>query len=338
MRDTCGWKLDGAETMRASSSKLLGIWGGNRQNVSDDLRRHRIADPGKVLIQRDQSGAEALIVSRLTYPGKFRSVFDAGIKIHSYLAMIVNQNIWEDLLKMELRDYISSPIPDLMKLPRAKELFKLIKSSDDWEPSRRYYFINKKLCHQSNYGGSANRFALSVVTESEGQVKITLKEAERLLNCYHNLFPEIKMWHRDIEREYECHHMLYNLFGFPWKIDKPKTDSLLRKLYAFKPQSTVGVITHRAITAMQDYIEENKKDWDLLNNCHDSMLWQCPEDKEEIRESILVSEKFMNQELVSPRGEKFTMKSEAAIGYNWGHHKECNPQGLGCLPVENYLN
>jgi DNA polymerase I-like protein with 3'-5' exonuclease and polymerase domains len=225
-----------------------------------------------------------------------------------------------------------------MSLPRSKELFKLIKSSDDWPAASRYYYINKKLCHQSNYGGSARRFALSVVTESEGMVKITQKEASRLLEFYHSLFPEIRMWHRDIEQEYAMHHILYNLFGYSWKIDKPLTDELKRKLYAFKPQSTVGVITHRAIVAMQDYIEANNKAWDMLNNCHDSMLWQVPEDKEEIKESIIVSEKFMNQELISPRGEKFNMKSEVAVGYNWGHYKDNNLRGLGCLPVEAYLN
>ena len=63
-RNTTIYKLGGTETFRASSSKWFGR-GTNLQNIEKSMRQLYWADDGKVLVQVDQSGAEALIVSYL---------------------------------------------------------------------------------------------------------------------------------------------------------------------------------------------------------------------------------------------------------------------------------
>lgn len=325
-RVTCQWVLSGAETFRASSRKFFGT-GTNLQNQPKGLRYLLKADPGKSIVQVDQAGAEALIVSYLTRHGNFRDLFLNGIKSHNYVGMQVFRTAWEKRLDMDLTPYVTSKVPDLPKLPRWKELNALIKSSDEWPSNERYYYIAKKLTHSANYGMRAPTFALTILTESEGQVRLTVPQASKLLEYYHTLFPEIRQWHNEIEREFRVNGYLRNLFGYPWYVYKPINDELLRKLIAFKAQSTVGCITHIAITQLQAYIEEHKLDWDILINGHDSIVAQVPDS--EALECARVISKFINQRLVSPRGEEFFMKSEAAIGKNWGPHKpDKNPEGL----------
>lgn len=181
--------------------------------------------------------------------------------------------------------------------------------------------------NSSNYGIKPPTFRLNTLEKSRGKIIISKQESERYLLFYHSLFPEIEEWHRDVVRQLELTRTLYNLFGFPRVFTGVINDSTIKEAYAFVPQSTVGCITAQAYVALQNFIESNKLDWDILADTHDSYLVQCP-----IGEEIECCNRmraFMEQDLVSPRGEKFKMKSEASCGYNWAPYKKGkNEQGL----------
>lgn len=341
-RDTTQYVLTGTETYRLSSralmrNKHIGFkgWGGNLQNKSDEIRRIYRPDKGKVFVQVDQAGAEALIVSYLTRHGKFRDLFLNGIKSHNFVAMHLFCDYWCNNGCPFTREIKDLPIVELGKLKEFKQLCKIIKETD---PVNHYYFIGKKTCHSANYKMQGNTFAIDVLKESEGTVRLSLREAERFLLMYHTLFPEIRMWHIETEQELSRtknlggQMLLRNLQGFPRVFTGIWGESLFREAIAFRPQSTVGTITNIAVASEQEYIEREGRDWDLLNNCHDSSLTQCPEGEEV--ECARVKKSFMEQELVSPRGEKFKMKSEAGVGKNWGKWNEkYNPEGIKELSV-----
>jgi len=125
---------------------------------------------------------------------------------------------------------------------------------------------------------------------------------------------------------------LYNLFGFPRRFqcnDKPDHD-LLKEMTSWVPQSTVGTITNIAQAELQTIIEDTPslyKDVDILNNKHDSILFQCDIGHEKEVDALVAA--HLEKDLVSPRGEHFKMKSEGAFGYNWGKYDaDKNPQGL----------
>jgi len=101
LRNSTGWKLAGTTSFRKASSQLLKGsgsgekgYGTNLQNPSPDVLRIHVADPGKILGQRDQAGAEALIVAYLAPDGKFRSLFKNGIKSHVYVATKIFEKHW----------------------------------------------------------------------------------------------------------------------------------------------------------------------------------------------------------------------------------------------------
>lgn len=333
-RNTCIYKLAGAETFRSSSAALFG-YGTNLQNIEKSMRGNYWADSGKTLVQVDQSGAEALIVAYLCKEGRFRDLFLHNVKPHVFVAMNVFLHKWQMLVKdLDVASFASTPIAELKNKEGWKVLDKIIKESDNWQPSERYYYIAKMICHASNYGMKGGAFQMNVLEKSRGQIVLSRQQADDYLMRYHSLFPEITSWHRWVEKFINDNGRLYNLFGHPREVTGTIGEYDFKEWYAFCPQSTVGIITHNAITQLQNFIEEHNLDWDILNNCHDSMMFQVPLGTDFAM--LKRAQQFMEPELTSPAGEKFNMRSEIQIGLNWGPKKKTNELGVQEVTHENY--
>ncbi len=326
-RNTCGWAPGLTKSFRNGSRKLWGEYGTNLQNQPDDLRRIYIPDEGKVLVQVDQSGAEALIVAHEAPAGIYRQLFYHGVKVHSWLALHLFRDYWMKNTPYDIIHLCALSIPDLANHPEWKKLAKIIKESDSWDAKRRFYFIAKMVVHASSYGMKGPTFQLNVLQKSQGSVVLTRKQADEFLQMCHDLFPEIRLWHNIIKEQLLANRTLRNLFGFPRFFSGYLDDKLWKEAYAFIPQSTVGCISNIALCNLQSYIESARLDWDILNNCHDSYLAQVP--IAEVVEAVRIMLSFMEQDLVSTSGVKFRMRAEASTGMNWGKfHKENNPEGM----------
>lgn len=326
-RNTTCYKISGTITFRLASSKLCTKQGTNLQNIEKSLRKLYIPDSGKIFCQVDQSGAEALIVAYLCKDGQFRSLFLNNVKPHVFVALNLFKDKWQEKLKhdgldvkCDIAELCRTSIPQLKEHPFWKQVDSLIKSSDNWPASQRYYYIAKQVCHSSNYGIKASAFQMNVMDKSKGKIVLTKKQAEDYLSFYHDLFPEIRSWHREVENQLYACRTLYNLQGFPRYFSAEINDNMLKEAYAFIPQSTVGTITNIAFTNLQTFIEKSNLQWDLLANTHDSYLVQCPVGEEQ--QCVITMKEFMNQQLISPRGEQFRMKSESCAGYNWAPYSE----------------
>lgn len=325
-RDSSLWKVSGTETYRLKSRKILNRWGGNRQNIEASLRRVWIAQPGYILLNRDQRGAEALIVAYLCRDGRYRSLFKNQINPHCYTALHIFPDVWNEInsaakLALELEPH------ELPYMNGYEELFKTIKSSDGWPSNRRYYFMAKKVGHAHNYDMRGNTFIMSMLEESGGRIVMSKKEGDALLNARSNLFPEIRAWQMETQHTVNKTRILRNLFGYPHIFTEDIDDHLYRQAYAFVSQSTVGTITNLAITKLQQFIEVNNLDWNILINTHDGMLYEVPEEEADFADEK--GEEFMDIDLISPKGDRFKMSSESKRGYNWApYDQEKNPKGL----------
>ncbi len=292
--------------------------GTNLQNIEKSLRGIYWADEGKILVQVDQSGAEALIVAyEMPGPNKMRDMFTYKIKPHQYLGLFFPEH-WEQDFPF-VRSLVNIDIPTLAKMETWRALQEAISLSDENPPATRYYFHYKMTCHSGNYGIKAPTFRMNVLEKSGGKVVLTLPQATKYLLGYNTMIPLRQWWHRVEQQLYSPSHTIYNLFGYPREFTGLIQESMFKEAYAFSPQSTVGTITNIAYTLMQTYIEDNVKDWDMLGNCHDSYLCQCPIGEE--RECAKVMKQFIEQELTNYQGEKFRMRSEAQCGFNWGPAK-----------------
>jgi len=338
-RDTSHWIVSGTNTFRLASKKILSSlrdtpfinFGGNRANIEKSMRRIWCADKGYKLLQRDQGGAEALIVAYLCKDGNYRALFRNGIKPHTFVALHVFKEQFKKYFDPDkINIACDTKIDDLKKLDFWKALDRLVKSSDEWHHNERYYFIGKKIVHASSYGMGANKYRMSVLEESGGTIVLSKMDAELHLMTFFKLFPEIHGWHARIYEHVKKFKELRNLFDFPFAFTGYVDESNIREAYAFIPQSTVGTITNIAITETQEYIEKENKDWHILNNDHDSMVVEAPDNETDIRECNLIMKQFIEKEFISPVDKcKFKMRSGLSIGYNWAPYKEKeNPGGL----------
>lgn len=368
-RNTTAWKLGGAKTLRLASAGLfssseLDGYGTNLTNIEKSARRmywsdginnqsdiekviHYLANHDltifteeelqriRLLVQVDQAGAEALIVAYLCKAGRFRDLFIYGVKPHVFVAMHVFLNTWKIKTKdIDVDTLLNTPIQELKSKAGFKELDAIIRESDNWKSTERYYFFAKQMCHSLNYGCGEFAFRMNVLEKSRGRVVLSKKQAQDYIIKYHELFPEIHEWHRDIENELKNTFMLFNMQGFPIQYTGPSSvpDSILKEWYAVKPQSTVGCITHEACADCQEHIEDNHHRWDVLINNHDSLLGQAPIGEEHKLGALM--KKSIERELTNREGTIFRMKSEAQCGMNWmPYHASKNPEGLRELTI-----
>ena len=378
MRFSCQYKLAGTKTFRRSSCQILPKkqvingkivskgWGGNSQNWEKSMRGIYIPDGFKneliekckfyletgdtsifteeelanlrIFLQRDQSGAEALIVAYECENGNYRQLFINSIKPHVYVGLKLFKEVWKKRLDNRLieqgcniDELCDIPIPLLKKNPFWKDVDTLIRSSDSWPVETRYYYFAKQTCHSANYDVQQNSFRMNVLDKSGGKVVLTKEQGTMFLDVYRSLFPEIPDRNNRIAQQARDHKILWNMFGHPYNITDYDVSYKLKELYAWSAQSTVGEITRIATTKLYDWIQEyDKSTVDNLADTHDSYLIQSRLD--EIKEVKDKSAEFMNLPFVSPYdGVKFNMKSEFKIGFNWydaDEKKLKNPLGL----------
>lgn len=340
-RDTSQMMVAGPKTFRRASRKVLSNkrkhlpfcnFGGNRQNIDKKMRKIWRADKGYKLINRDQSGADAKIVAYLCKHARYRELFVQGIKPHLYLALVQHPHAWREKFGKDRIDLAcKTEIKDLQKLEFWKDLSKLIKSSDDWEPRKRFYYFGKKVGHAGNYGMHGNKLRMVILEETQGEIVLDKADSEGWLAQYHSeLFPEIQAdFQFRVGRAAKEKKQLRNLLGFPFNITEEVKDHDMNDIYAWVPQSTVAGINERTYIAMQEYIECNDKDWHLLQETHDSITGQAPEDEAE-EYAVVLGDLYKNIVMTSPiDGAEFTMTTECQIGYNWSpYHPDKNPEGL----------
>ena len=321
-RATTGWKLSGTKTFRLASAKWLNGYGTNVQNPGKSTMRIFCVDAGKAFVQRDQAGAEALIVAFLARKGNFRELFLNGIKSHNYVALHLYFPIWCKAIP-EAITWLTLAPADLKKQPRWPDFLKLIKKD------KQRYYIAKKTCHAANYGMREDTFIDAVLKDSGGLIVLSVAEAARFLGTYHSLFPEIQEWHLATQEELKSTRELRNLFGYPRKFYGTFSPKTFMEAYAYKPQSTVGTITNIAFTRIHQRIQSGELDMDLLNNKHDSLLAQTADNPESIQIAAKALGQELEQRLVNEQGEVFFMGSEASYGYNWEEYDENkNPRGM----------
>lgn len=328
-RNTCEYKLGKTVTFRRASVKRLGIYGTNLQNPSKNICELYHADPGKLLCQIDQSGADAKIVAWLcSIDSNYRKLFIHGVKPHVFVALHLFLHEWELVLNKDLEYFSSLDISKLQQSPDWKDLVEVIKDSDNWPGKRRFYFMGKKTVHSSSYGMRPPTFRMDLLKESEGTIVLSNTEAARFLSVFHTLFPEIQNeFQEGVKEAIRERRYLRTFQGFPRYFGKHITDKFWREAYAFIPAATVACITGKCLIDMQWWIEDNDLDWHTLNEKHDSIMVEGPED--EIMEVAKKGKEFMCQTLKSHRGEELTMGSGICVGYNWKpYHEKKNPNGL----------
>lgn len=168
--------------------------------------------------------------------------------------------------------------------------------------------MGKKVVHASNYDMGANTFALNA--------DIEVSEARRLLTAYHNRFPGLHKWHREIRDQISKTRMLVSLLGRPRRFLGPLTDDTFRSAYAFGPQSVVGEVTNRGLVKITN--DPRLENFELLVTVHDSTIGQRPiGPAEEVLETLKAIAENLDHKF-SVYGRTFNIPVDFKIGFTWG--------------------
>lgn len=318
---TCANKISGTESERLAASKLLGFYGTNLQNPTQALMSCVIPRDGNRFIQPDQGGAEALVVAYECRRGKYRRLFELGVKVHSYMAL---QIFTEKFRNGHPATRYKQVDPDVfVTYPECRELLKRIKNSE------REYHLGKITIHAKSYDMKFRTFQINALEKSEGSIVLSAKEAKDFLAIHEITFPEIVEQQQETINRAKRDGMLRNLFGHPRRFERLWTSETDRQVLSFIPQSTVAVITHLAITELFYRIKKEKLPWLIVNNKHDSFLLEVPDNDEHVQMGIAYSREHMGRELTSSRGETYRMKVGISTGLCWAkYHKDKCPHGM----------
>jgi DNA polymerase I-like protein with 3'-5' exonuclease and polymerase domains len=183
----------------------------------------------------------------------------------------------------------------------------------------------KKSNHSFNYGLSPQGFAI--------QYDLELKYAKQCYQLYHNAYPGLTLWHQHIRNKLSKDRTLENLFGRKRRFLNRWNDDLFKAAYSYIPQSTVGQLLNHGIIETyyaQDLAEFGfLKDWDLLNQVHDSMVFQYrvfdiledgtkvinKDQVEKLAKTIEFVQRSLDVKLYA-NGREFIIKTDCKIGLN----------------------
>ena len=225
--------------------------------VGSDIRSMFVPDPGYVLIEADQSQAEARVVAVLANDTRLQKLFDYGVDTHRVTAGWIYGRAPDELLE---QFYIE--LERIRCFELAKQINAKLKSAIlDWERQ-----MGKVFRHAGNLGMQKRTAAVTA--------GISEYRAGHILDRFHKTNPNIEgVFQKGI---IEClqnnDRILVSPFGRRRQFLNKWGDELFKEAYPQIPQSTVSDQTKFAAQR----IEKRAPWFQILQESHDSILGQCP--------------------------------------------------------------
>lgn len=296
------FNIAGTNTGRLASSMSDFGSGTNLQNVDRDLRSIFIADPGYKFANLDLEQADARNLGALCwthfldshgpeFAGAYLNLCESG-DLHTNVSRLARPHLqWTDdpALNRKLAD---------TKFYR----------------NDSYRDLDKKLGHGTNYLGSPRTMAK--------HAHVQLVEVERFQKNYFSALPCIPEYHKRVQHDLNEYGQLTTLFGRRrFFFGRRKDAATLREAVAYCPQSmTAEEINKGMLEVWRDGRTQ------LLVQVHDSILFQFPEELEDV--IVPWALKTLRIPLDLPGGRNFVVPTEAKVGWNWGDKSDTNPDGL----------
>jgi len=221
----------GTETGRWACRKDAFDHGLNAQTIPKSMRVMFRAPKGKVLLQVDLAQAESRFIAWDGPVPKLMEFFKEGRDVHKYVASRIFNKLEEDITFEERQ-------------------------------------LGKKSGHAANYMVGASTFADACLHEM-GLV-FSLGQADKILEGYHFVFPEIRAnYQRKVIEEVNQFRKLTTPMGRERYFYDRLGDQLQREACAYKPQSTIPDIINCLLKFMRGKA-------DVVLQVHDSLLFEIP--------------------------------------------------------------
>lgn len=288
------YNIAGTTTGRFSSSFSEFGTGGNMQNIDHTLRSIFISDPGMKMGYFDAQQIQSRIVGALEWnhvdDGKYLDACESG-DLHTAVAKLCEPSwSWTGVLdedkKIAERDYY-----------RHHSLRKLCKS----------------IGHGSNFGGGPGTL--------HRMYKVPEAVIAKFQMGYFKAFAH-KAWHRWVEEQLITTGIIHSITqGRRQFWGDRKDHQILREAIAYDPQHSEAWIVNNGMLNIF-----NTRAAQLLIQCHDAVVVQYPEERED--EIVPQIFKLLEVPVELKRGRTLLVPYGCETGWNWGKYSKDNPDGL----------
>lgn len=287
----CAYSVSGAGTGRSSSRQTAFKTGGNIQNFPRSevngikIKRLFVADPGKVLVQRDQSQAELRLVAYLAECSKLIELIETKQDAHVYS---INAALGEDITKYKDTD---------------PKKYKLLRTCGKTKNFAGMYGTGYKTLYEIFL---------------KDKVDVSLDMCKLLMEKHRETFPEIfEIFQQEVRDQLNTDRTLVTPFGRKRRFFGPLDDFTYRKAYAHVPQSTVPYLTNLQWRWLDAYASNHPEmGIEVLSMIHDALLWQMRE--EYVEECRRAFDEYSQSVVLSIKGYKIVMPWDISTGHSWG--------------------
>jgi len=266
------YKIAGTDTYRLSSTKNVWKKGANLQNIPSKgkIDLHYVEQVARSsnnhIIKGNLTGSNLVLpnVKKMFLPDSSDWVFfnadfssaDARIVGHR-----TNCRFYIDIFKEGLDIY--SVLAEhyyrkkIDKKSKARQTFKMV-------------------THASAYAGFAPTIARGT--------GLLVQEVHKLQQWFFGVCPEIKQWHKEVQRSINTVGYITNIFGARGWFLNTNDQTLLNKAIAWQPQSEVGILTNKGLVNIET---KEKGKIQVLLQTHDSVSGQFLKTDKTAKERII---------------------------------------------------
>lgn len=268
------------ETGRSAAKKDPWDGGLNIQTVPKGLRKLFRFPPSayRTFVEIDLRQAESRFVAYDSCDETLIRMLEDGEDIHSYVAA----------------EIYSKPPAEISKDERQ---------------------LGKKSGHGANYDMGVTTFQDSCLKEMD--LVIDKAMASRVLNAYHKLFPGIRRWHSRIRETVVRKRHLANPLGLERYFYGRMDDNTFREAYAYRPQSTIPMITNYLMFALAEERAAGRLNFWFHAQVHDSLVLSCPPTEVPRIAAFAYATEGWHPEIILPAGH-LVIPTEVAAGPSWG--------------------
>jgi DNA polymerase-1 len=262
-----------------------------------------------MFISLDKRQAEWVVVAYASGDTSMIAAVEQGLDVHAYTASRMTK-VPIDIIKAENKaiGHTSDP-EEVLEYRRSIPLLSKMIDAGMWFPrSMSMRQCGKKSNHGLNYDETYRMFAL--INE------LTEKEAKFIVDFYHKGYPGIQKWYDWTLKELQRYNrVLVNMFGRPYRFLGHWDKDLWKSAYSYNPQSTVGELVNRGMCDIYYDKRPELGDAEIVQQVHDNILLQIPEDSRFLGEAVLAAKKHL-EPVLQWQGREFVIATDMKIGYN----------------------
>lgn len=307
------WSLDpfGTDTERMAC-KSSSLWCGTQiQNFPPYAKQMLIADDGYELFEADNSQSEG------------RTTAYCAQELNLIIAL---ETAGRDFYKTLGTLFFNIPYEEVTDFFRNKVLKRIVHGTN--------YMMGAKTFIE-NIGiiilyETAPKVGIKIVdiAPKDSKTSMTLRQfAKHLLDIYHEPFPRIRQWYKEIQFEVANTGFLVSPLGHVRKCfgNIQRDHNMLRSLVAHQPQNlSVTILNIGFLRIYNELVLPDNGDIRLKAQIHDSNLGQIKLGTRE-HYAPLILEKMRNPRII--RGREMSIPVDIKFGPNWNEMEKWKPKG-----------